>query len=386
MKKLAIIGSGRMALIYGAKAKEMGIETHAFSFDEDRKVKDAVTQYHLVNILEMDKVLEICRSLGVDGVVPTTELTFHVAAYIAEKIGLNGMPFDVAKIVTDKYRNRMVCKDVPELYQPGFARINTFEELNSLDFSFPIILKPASRGGKLGVSVVNNEEDLLPAFELARTHSGNSPIIVEEYISGGQEYSVESLSFHGEHTVVQVTEKISSGPPHCVELGHHQPAALSREMMDKVERVIKKTLPALGIDNSPCHIEIKIVEDRIYLIECNARPGGDYISWVLTELSTGYPYIRGVIDIALNRLGPIDTTALLNRYAGVYFVTVQSAYLKPLFDRCEEFPWLYRKNAVSDDLQTLIHNDCDSINSMIYYSETEKPDIERSLKLLSEEK
>ena len=91
-----------MALIYGAKAKEMGIETHAFSFDEDRKVKDAVTQYHLVNILEKDKVLEICRSLGVDGVVPTTELTFHVAAYIAEKMGLNGMPFDVAKIETEK--------------------------------------------------------------------------------------------------------------------------------------------------------------------------------------------------------------------------------------------------------------------------------------------
>lgn len=386
MKILAIIGSGRMAWIYGVKAKEMGIETHVFSFDENRKVKDAVTQYHLVNILEMDKVLEICRSLGVDGVVPTTELTFHVAAYIAGKMGLNGMPFDVAKIVTDKYRNRMVCKDVPELYQPGFARINTFEELDSLDFSFPIILKPASRGGKLGVSVVNNEEDLLPAFELARTHSGNSPIIVEEYISGGQEYSVESLSCHGEHTVVQVTEKISSGPPHCVELGHHQPACLSREMRKKVEHVIGKALSALGIDNSPCHIEIKIVGERIYLIECNARPGGDYISWVLTELSTGYPYIKGVIDIALDCLEPIDTSTLLNHYAGVYFVTAQSAYLKPLFDRCEEFPWLYRKNAVSDDLQTLVHNDCDSINSMIYYSETERPDIDRSLKLLSEEK
>ena len=379
MKKLAIIGSGRMAWIYGMKAKEMGVETHSFSFDENCMAKEAVTQHHLVNILEMDKVLEICRSLGVDGVVPTTELTFPVAAYVAEKMGLNGMPYDVAKVVTDKFRNRMVCRDVPELYQPRFARIGTLEEIRSLGFDFPIILKPTARGGKLGVSVVYNEEELAPAFESAKTHSGKSPIIVEEFIPGGQEYSVESLSYHGVHTVIQVTEKITSSPPHCVELGHHQPADLSREMRAKVERVIGKALCALGIDNSPSHIEIKIVEDRIYLIECNARPGGDFISWVLTELSTGYPYINGVIDIALNRLVPIDTKALLKRYAGVYFVTAQSAYLKPLFDRCEEYPWLYRKNAVSDDLQTLVHNDCYAINSMIYYSETERPEIEMVL-------
>lgn len=379
MKKLAIIGSGRMAWIYGMKAGEMGVETHSFSFDESCMAKEAVTRHHLVNILEMDKVLEICRSLGVDGVVPTTELTFPVAAYVAEKMGLNGMPYEVAKVVTDKFRNRMVCRDVPELYQPRFARIGTLEEIRSLGFDFPIILKPTARGGKLGVSVVYNEEELAPAFESAKTHSGKSPIIVEEFIPGGQEYSVESLSYHGVHTVIQVTEKISSGPPHCVELGHHQPADLSKGMRAKVERVIGKALRALGIDNSPSHIEIKIVEGRIYLIECNARPGGDFISWVLTELSTGYPYIKGVIDIALDRLKPIDTKALLKRYAGVYFVTVQSACLKPLFDRCEEYPWLYRKNAVSDDLQTLVHNDCYAINSMIYYSETERPEIEMVL-------
>lgn len=379
MKKLAIIGSGRMAWIYGIKAREMGIETHSFSFDENCMAKESVTQHHLVNILEMDKVLEICRSLGVDGVVPTTELTFPVAAYVAGKMGLNGMPFEVAKVVTDKFRNRMVCRDVPQLYQPRFARIDTLEEIRSLGFDFPIILKPTARGGKLGVSVVNNEEELAPAYELARTHSGKSPIIVEEFIPGGQEYSVESLSYHGVHTVIQVTEKISSGPPHCVELGHHQPADLSREMRAKVERVIGKALCALGNDNSPSHIEIKIVEDRIYLIECNARPGGDYISWVLTELSTGYPYIKGVIDIALNRFKPVDVTALLKRYAGVYFVTAQSAYLKSLFDRCEEYPWLYSKNVVSDDLQTLVHNDCYAVNSMIYYSETGRPEIEKEI-------
>ena len=375
MKKLAIIGSGRMAWIFGRNAKEMGIESHAFSFDDNCIAKESVSEHHLVNILEKDKILEMCRSIGINGVVATTELTVPVAAYVAEKMGLNGMPFEVAQVVTDKYRNRIACKNVIELSQPGFAEVQTLNEIKSLNFSYPIILKPTSKGGKKGISVVRNEDELSAAFELAKANSGSCPIIVEEYISDGQEYSVESLSFHGTHTVVQVTEKISSGPPHCVELGHHQPANLSREMRQKLEVAIEKGLAAIGVDNSTCHTEIKIVKDKIYLIEFNARPGGDHIAWPLTELSTGYPYIKGAIDIALNQLKPVEKSSLLKRYAGVYFVTTQSAYLKPLYDKCEEYTWLYKKNIVSSELQPLEHNDCYGTNSMMYYSEIGRPDI-----------
>lgn len=55
-------------------------------------------------------------------------------------------------------------------------------------------------------------------------------IIIEGFLEGGKEYSVESLSYHGRHQVIQITEKITSGPPHCVELGHMQPALLSESL------------------------------------------------------------------------------------------------------------------------------------------------------------
>ena len=77
--------------------------------------------------MNMDKVLDICRQLKIDGVVPTTELTVPVAAYVAEKMGLNGIPFDVARVVTDKYRNRQLCKSLAQLRQPAFAEVVTLE-------------------------------------------------------------------------------------------------------------------------------------------------------------------------------------------------------------------------------------------------------------------
>jgi len=373
MKKLAIIGSGRMAWIFGREAKEMGVETHAFSFDDHCVAKETVNEHHLVNIMDMDRVLDICRQLKIDGVVPTTELTVQVAAYVAEKMGLNGIPFEVAKVVTDKYRNRQLCKSLAQLRQPAFAEVFAQEDLAALNLHYPLILKPTSKGGKRGITVVHDVSELKPAFDFAKASSDDAPIIVEEFIAGGQEYSVESLSYQGKHYIIQVTEKMSSGAPHCVELGHHQPAAISATLRAKVENVIAEGLTAIGVNNGPCHTEIKIVDDQIYLIEFNARPGGDHIAWPLTMLSTGYHYIKGIIEVAMNDFKPLNTNEFLHRYAGVYFVTTQSAYLKPIFDKCQNEPWCCWKNEVSKELKPLVHNDGYGTNFFIYCSDEGRP-------------
>ncbi len=378
-KKLAIIGSGRMAWIFGINAREMDVETHAFSFDKNSIAATSVTEHHLINIFDMDDIVRICKSIGINGVVATTELTIPIAAYVAESLGLKGIPYETSKVIADKYRNRTACKSITEICQPKYAEILSAEELNSFRFDYPVILKPTSKGGKRGITVVYKKEELQSAFEFAKSFSKDQPIIVEEYISGGTEYSVESLSFNGIHYIVQVTEKISSGPPHCVELGHHQPAALSPEMRLKVEDTIKKGLAAIGVDNSSCHTEIKIVDNKIFLIEFNARPGGDNIAWPLTELSTGFPFIKGAIQVALGDFEGFDKSLNKPAYAGVYFVVTQSAYLKPLFDVCEQYSWLYKKNLVSDDLQPLEHNDCYGTNSMIYFSNKGRPNIDKIL-------
>ena len=380
VKKLAIIGSGRMAWIFGKNASEMGIESHAFSFDDHCVAKETVTEHHLVDIMKVDDVLDICRKIGVHGVVATTELTVPVASYVAQNMGLPCIPYDKAKVITDKYRNRKVCEHVEGLVQPRYAEVYDLDVFNDKDWQFPIILKPTSKGGKRGIAVVDSPDELISAFGYTKQFAGHDPIIIEEFIKGGQEYSVESLSYKGRHYMIQITEKISSGPPHCVELGHRQPAQLSPEMRSAVQKAVFGGLTAIGVENGSCHTEIKIVHDKIYLIEFNARPGGDHIAWPLTELSTGYPYIKGLIEVALDEFRGLDEAQLKNYYAGVCFVTEQTAYLKPLFDVCEQYDWLYWKNEVSKELLPLTHNDGYHTNFMMYYSKTANPDLNNYLK------
>lgn len=380
MKKIAVIGSGRMAWIIGNHARNMGLETHCFSNVEPDYIHEAFDFFHNISIFEKEKIVDICKKEVIQGVLATTELTIEIAAFVAQELRILGLPYEIARVITDKYRNRIVCKDLTALNQPQFTIIKTIEELNNLTIPFPVIVKPTSKGGKQGITVVRDNLELQNAFIFAKEKSGCNKVIIEEYLEGGKEYSVESLSYKGKHYIVQVTEKISSGPPHCVELGHKQPAELSGQMREIVEFAIIEGLNAIGLDNSSCHTEIKIKDGKVYLIEFNARPGGDHIAWPLTTLSTGYDYIDGVINIALDTFSGIDKSKLKRHYAGVYFVTKQSEYLKPLFDECEEYSWLYHKNFVSDELQSLEHNNCYETNSIMYFSEDTKFNIEQYIK------
>lgn len=373
--KLAIIGGGYMASIYAINAKELGIETHCFSPLTGIKIPNDFDAIHDIDILKMDDVFSLCKNIGIDGVVATTELTIAVAAYVAEKMAINGMPFQTASVITDKYRNRKAIENINELLQPKFAEAYSIDEIASLGFNYPIILKPKSKGGKRGISVVNQPSDISAAFQYAMKESdGLLPLIVEEFIDGGMECSVESLSYHGKNHIIQVTEKITSGPPHCVELAHHQPARLKEIERKKVENVIDRALSAIGLINGPCHTEIKIKNGNIYLIEFNARPGGDHIAYPLTQLSTGFEYIKGSILISLNKEPNFSDIKLNKKYAGVVFIAEQTKQYKQYFDVCEKYSWCYKKNYVSEVLKPIIHNDGFNTNYFIYCSD-KKPDF-----------
>lgn len=374
MKKLAIIGAGPMASVYAMRARELGIETHCFAWKQGAVAQEDVDVFQDISIFDIDAIEEICRNVGIGGVLPTTELTIHPAALVASRLGLVANDPEVAARITDKYRNRELTKCVSGLCQPRYALVRNSSDIETLNIAYPVVVKPTAEGGKRGVTVASNPCELKAAFAYAQDEKkDSSDVIVEEYLEGGAEYSVESLSFRGVHSIIQVTEKWSSGAPHCVELGHHQPAALSLEMRAKIEDVMACALTAIGMQHGCCHTELKIIDGKLYLIEFNARPGGDHISFPLTELSTGYPYITGMIEIAFGDFQIPDTSQFDHNYAGICFITEQTRQLKRIFDNCEQYSWLYEKHQATSKLERLTHNRGYDTNYFIYYSRDSKP-------------
>ncbi len=376
MKKLAIIGGGVTAADFGDACHRLGYEGHYFSMSDGKVDEKHVDVYHEINIFEKDKIVEICKKIGIDGVVATTELSVSIAAYVAERLGLFGLPYEVAKDITDKYRNRECIKNLTDLHSPKYVEARTLNDIEKSDVPYPMILKPINLGGKRGITVVNNPDELKSAFAYAVGcfRKEVSPVVIaEQFLEGGMECSVESVTFKGVHTIVQITKKDSSGAPHCVELGHHQPAPLTKEIWDKVVRGVASGLTAIGVNHGPCHTEIKIIDGEVYLIEFNARPGGDHIWCPLVELSTGFDIIAAVAQAATGEMQPIDVNSFNHYYSGLYYVVKQTDYLKPIFDTCEKENWCVGKNFMTDNLTELVHNDMEHTNYMIYASKACDP-------------
>lgn len=118
MKKLAIIGAGRMACIFAQNAREMGVKSYCFAWVEGAIAKKYVDYFYPISIFEKEQILDKCREIEIDGVVATTELTIAVASYISNNMGLNGNSLLVSESITDKYRNRELTKHIVGLSHP----------------------------------------------------------------------------------------------------------------------------------------------------------------------------------------------------------------------------------------------------------------------------
>jgi len=92
------------------------------------------------------------------------------------------------------------------------------------------------------------------------------------------------------------------------------------------------------VENGAGHTEFKITKNgSVYIIEVGARMGGDFIGSHLVELSTGYDFLEGVINVALDRFDINSIRSSNNNCSGVYFLSKETERLLPFFERKNMF-------------------------------------------------
>ena len=76
--------------------------------------------------------------------------------------------------------------------------------------------------------------------------------------------------------------------------------------------------------------------------------GGDFIGSDLVRLSTGYDYVRGVIDVCLGNFQPPVKT--YDKRAGVYFLCKETEHLKPILQNWKNYSSLVQAEITDDEL------------------------------------
>lgn len=350
MQKIAIIGASYLQLPLVKKAKEIGLYTLCFAWADGAVCKDEADEFFPISIVEKEQILSICQEKQIDGICTiASDVAAPTVAFVAEKMGLVGNSYEAAMRANNKYLMRQAFS-VAGIPCPAYHRITSFDQLDSKELLFPVIVKPSDRSGSLGITKVERWEELQTAVETALNCSFKHEAMVEEFVEG-REISVEFISYNGVHYPLQITDKVTTEAPHFVELEHHQPADLTLEQYLWIYDLTKKALKALGVTDGASHSEYKITEDgRIYVMEIGARMGGDFIGSDLVQLSTGYDYLKGVIEVALGRF--TEPVFGERHHAGVYFLCEETRHLLPVIKSASS-PTIVRAEITDESLRNV---------------------------------
>lgn len=296
-KKIMIVGASAWQVPMIKKAKELGYEVGVVDYNPNAVGIKYADEYFNASTIDSIAVCEATRKFRADGITTVaTDMPMRAIAYTCQKLGLRGISPETAIKATDKAK-MIEAFDLGGVPHPWYKVLRADEKVCECDFSYPCICKPVDNSASRGVVVVNDFSKLKEAVEYSRINSRSGDVIIEELLTG-DEISVETFVINGKTYILQITDKITTGAPHFVEIGHNQPSkfsdTLGKEILDATERAIK----SIGIMNGPSHVEMMITEKGPFLIELGARLGGDFITTDLVPLSTGIDMLAATINNA----------------------------------------------------------------------------------------
>ena len=264
----------------------------------------------VIDIRNPKECLKIAQREKIAGVLAIcSEVSLKGIALINETMGLFGVNSEQIERSTNKVRMREAFKQngvpSPESYQ-----CRTIEDaiLAAKSLGENIIIKPSIAMGSRGIFHLRSHLGLVEAFQRAKSISKNGEVLVEEFVDG-PEFSVETLTWNKHTEVIAITDKITTGSPYWVEMGHTQPSEFPENVQSKLKKITIAGINALGLDWCAGHTEIKLSSKGPSIIEIGPRLGGDFITTELTPRSTGVDIVEGAIKIALGE------QPLINRFA-----------------------------------------------------------------------
>lgn len=370
-KKIAVLGSNAPLIPFYRQAKQLGYEIHSFSFEKEGACKKYADYYYPVSFAEREIVLKECERIKIDGITSfSLESALPTVNFVAKSLNLPGNPEICLERTADKFAMVERLKECG-INVPDYVCIKSEKELSDFTFCYPQIVKPVDSGGKNGVSKVYNKEELIKAFRQALLFSKSKKVVIGQFIDG-REFSVESISHQGQHHILSITDKVLTKEPYFVEIEHHQPAILSDEEAKRIKFVTRQVLDALSVYSSASHTEIKMDKrGDLYVIETGARAGGGMTASDLVRLSTGYDFVKGILELTTGDF--ISPVFGERSYAGAYFLTQQTIYVNHFILNSESYPQIVQKELYDMDI-VLAKRNSDRAGYFVYQS-SEKFDI-----------
>lgn len=274
VRRLLVLGAGpaQIGLLEAAQAR--GLYTIAVDRDPRAPGFRYATRRAIVSTEDELNVERLADAERVGGLVsPGSDWPVAVAARVAERLALpHPLSPQTAVLATSKLRQRerFAAAGVP---QPAYAICRSAAEglEAAAAIGFPCVVKAPDRQGQKGMTLVRAPEELAAAVEQAIGASRSGSCLIEELVAGPE---VTVNAFVGSRfTPLTVTDREVAEPPAFgVALAHIWPSPHA----EAAAEVASRATAALGIENGPVYVQLRIGPAGPQVVELAARVGGGH--------------------------------------------------------------------------------------------------------------
>jgi acetyl-CoA carboxylase, biotin carboxylase subunit len=314
-QKILVANRGEIALRVICACKELGISTVAVYSEADRNSLHVRFADEAICIgparssesyLNIPQVISAAEITNVDAIHPGYGFLSENANFAkvceASEITFIGPTPEVIEMMGEKDRARREITAAGLVTVPGSAGIVEGEEQlgqEAAKIGYPLILKAVAGGGGRGMRIVRKQDELLNAYETARSEAqqafGNPDVYAEKFIEHPRHIEFQVLGD-------QYGKVIHLGERECTIQRRHQKLleespspALDPKRRKELGAQVVKALRKIGYTNAGT-VEFLMDEDgSLYFIEMNTRI---QVEHPVTELLTGVDLIKAQIRIA----------------------------------------------------------------------------------------
>ena len=315
MRKILVANRGEIAIRVMQTAKKMGIKTVAVYSTVDRNSPHVKFADEAVCIGEApsnqsyllgDKIIEVCKQLGVDGIHPGYGFLSENSdfAELAEKNNITfiGPKSKAMKVMGSKLAAKEAVKafDIPMV--PGLDEAITDIALAKKvagEIGFPILIKASAGGGGKGMRIVENEAEFESQMDRAISEAtnafGDGSVFIEKYVGSPRHIEIQIMAdSHG--NILYLFERECSIQRRHQKVVEEAPSSVLtpeiRKAMGEAAVKVAQSCDYLGAGT----VEFLLDENKnFYFLEMNTRL---QVEHPVTEMITGLDLVEMQIRVA----------------------------------------------------------------------------------------
>lgn len=313
--KILVANRGEIAVRIIRTAKAMGIKTVAVYSDADSRALHTLLADEAVwvggsdpseSYLNAEAIISAAKKTGAEAIHPGYGFLSQRADFVErveeEGIVFIGPPASTQRLVGDKLGARRFFQFAGVPVVPGTLEAVGARDAASVaeELGYPVIVKPASGGGGIGMRVVWNEEELSKALrdasELAGKAFGRVEVYLEKFLPKARHIEVQILG-DGKGGTLHLFERECSVQRRFQKVVEEAPSpALTWELRRQLLSIAVKAAKACNYVNAGTFEFLFDPEGRsFYLLEVNSRI---QVEHPITEMITGVDIVREQILIA----------------------------------------------------------------------------------------